>query len=1055
MSKKKSMYDVENPDWTTGFKAGEQEELDEYIRMLARDRDAATPGMEMRANAGMGRNFPDPTTYTTKKLGSGAEFGAIARRVRDRDLDRRRVQSVRDQLGKVRVSSRQRSRQGSRQGSASRTHASDERKVVTWSPARRDRRKLNESPQKPRTPAATRFFGVTGGVRIETPKGLDTPKTPGKSVRFPEGLRAPTRDRSSRGGSGGASPSARRASPSTPPFRPGVPLAARVGGRVQSKGGDWSVDPATVAAAKAAPKIPIGLETHVLDPREVERAHQRAEESGRVKPHSVRDYLDRQRIDFADGRAGHRADVVTGDRWEATRHREVGARDKETPVNAFTTALRKEVVRDKIEKFLDEEANAPAPAPEPEESDDGDDGDDDDGGGDVDGDDDEADYEAAMKKHHKQAKREATRAEDRISALEELARGQIAENLGLLEVKYELRQAVDTLNNPGGLYALLKKPKANCERRVCGAVLRGDAAALRRQLAVLSLFPPEPPENLAVAAKTIAALVKNALPAFGAKKPPAWLAASLGELRAAQDAGEPLVVTSAKLLLTERAYEKRARLKAAREGGAAPRGGGDAPVEAKAGGDSSSANHAATLAALKAGGASMDQTDGRGYAPIHHAARAGDFGVLKFLLDDLGADVDKVTGDGLYATPLILAAGVADRRLAFHAITVLLAHACAVDGVDAKQRNALHHAAPLGPRNVVELLLDAAVPARAPDEAGQSPADLAVRSGQRGIAEFVRTYRDPVRECGGALGVGKRLEFVETGQVRSTLQLIEARRRDAAAIAASHKGRIGRAGKRLRESLKPAKAKKYLSGMAKPGDALRRKTKRKKKNVAADFLKTADAGLPTTLPDLYVKRDDEPEAPPDADGAFECERGCGFRGDFDAVARHEKGCAHDEAAAARKTTTTTKKKQDAGSPAPKKKVDFKKRLVEAQHSLARASQEAAAAAKHVAAEGARVVLEGSVRNRDTYVFEFDGDDGSRAELNKIRQAATQKRKADKAAKRRAKEEILQKQRDVEAKAEENRAIDEFNGTVAAAAERAAARRKAKKKAGRTTIKLPS
>ena len=213
--------------------------------------------------------------------------------------------------------------------------------------------------------------------------------------------------------------------------------------------------------------------------------------------------------------------------------------------------------------------------------------------------------------------------------------------------------------------------------------------------------------------------------------------------------------------------------------------------------------------------------------------------------------------------------------------------------------------------------------------------------------------------------------------------------------------------------------------------------------------------MPTTLPDLYVKRDDEPEAPPDADGAFECERGCGFRGDFDAVARHEKGCAHDEAAAARKTTTTKKKKQDAGAAAPKKKVDFKARLVEAQHSLARASQEAAAAAKHVAAEGARVVLEGSVRNRDTYVFEFDGDDGSRAELNKIRQAATQKRKADKAAKRRAKEEILQKQRDVEAKAEENRAIDEFNGTVAAAAERAAARRKAKKKAGRTTIKLPS
>ena len=67
------------------------------------------------------------------------------------------------------------------------------------------------------------------------------------------------------------------------------------------QGGDWSVDPAKVAAAKAAPKIPIGLETHVLDPREVERAHQRAEESGRVKPHSVRDYLDRQRRKVTEG----------------------------------------------------------------------------------------------------------------------------------------------------------------------------------------------------------------------------------------------------------------------------------------------------------------------------------------------------------------------------------------------------------------------------------------------------------------------------------------------------------------------------------------------------------------------------------------------------------------------------------------------------------------------------------------------------------------------------------------------------------------------------------
>ena len=97
---------------------------------------------------------------------------------------------------------------------------------------------------------------------------------------------------------------------------------------------------------------------------------------------------------------------------------------------------------------------------------------------------------------------------------------------------------------------------------------------------------------------------------------------------------------------------------------------------------------------------------------------------------------------------------------------------------------------------------------------GATPADAAVRYGQRGLAEFIRTFRDPVKSVGGVLGVGRRLEFIESGQLKSVAGIVEEKKREARGVAAA----LARGGKRKLRKAGGAAARaatKYAVGMVK------------------------------------------------------------------------------------------------------------------------------------------------------------------------------------------------------------------------------------------------
>jgi len=411
--------------------------------------------------------------------------------------------------------------------------------------------------------------------------------------------------------------------------------------------------------------------------------------------------------------------------------------------------------------------------------------------------------------------------------MEELARDIAATELGKIEVMYDIRRAAEAMRAGPSLSGFASRPREAAERRVATSVLKGAPRKLRLHLVILSLFPPIPERGskVAAAAETVASLVA-ALSATtaNAMNPPPWFRRKLGEIRAGVDEREPLVTTCVKLLLAERDHERRGRL---RGGGADDRG--DLPVDETQGeeqkpktpwrrlrkgpADGDSRAHAACLAALAGAGADVDLMDGVGRAPLHHACARGDAGVARFCVGRLQANINLKTTCSLGETPLHIACGVADRRRATRCVVALLEMGCNARLVDLRDSNALHVAAPLGPRSLVELLLEADCGGRRKDCFGMTPADRALKAGQRGIAEFVRTHRDPVRTVGGPLGVGKRLEFVESGQIASALALVGQQKSESRNVASL----LARQGKRkLRKAAgKTTKAaKKYAKGMA-------------------------------------------------------------------------------------------------------------------------------------------------------------------------------------------------------------------------------------------------
>ena len=104
----------------------------------------------------------------------------------------------------------------------------------------------------------------------------------------------------------------------------------------------------------------------------------------------------------------------------------------------------------------------------------------------------------------------------------------------------------------------------------------------------------------------------------------------MGEIRASADESEPLVVTCVKMCMVQRKMELRERVKAGETDDRGDLKLVPCSKKSKAE-DGSSRAHAACFEALINAGADVDQWDGEGLAPIHHAAKSGDAGCVRFL----------------------------------------------------------------------------------------------------------------------------------------------------------------------------------------------------------------------------------------------------------------------------------------------------------------------------------------------------------------------------------------------------------------------------------------
>ena len=174
----------------------------------------------------------------------------------------------------------------------------------------------------------------------------------------------------------------------------------------------------------------------------------------------------------------------------------------------------------------------------------------------------------------------------------------------------------------------------------------------------------------------------------------------------------------------------------------------------------------------------------------------------------LDADADQFVCDERRVRPLHLAAECSDRRRSLRTCIALLESGCDAACADYEGRTCLHVVAERGPRGLVELLMDAGCSKEAEDVHGRKPADAAEAAGQAKIAEIIRGYKDPVLKVGGSVGISKRMEFLETGQLK--LDGVGADRGGGGSLRAS--------AKKLRKDLfaKLKGKKKYKAGMTKP-----------------------------------------------------------------------------------------------------------------------------------------------------------------------------------------------------------------------------------------------
>ena len=246
--------------------------------------------------------------------------------------------------------------------------------------------------------------------------------------------------------------------------------------------------------------------------------------------------------------------------------------------------------------------------------------------------------ERVVRKTLKLERAEKSPSRPSLPKLDDSARDQVLRDLDRLDGSHQWRaKAREALTWPS-IADLTARPKRWVETRLIDAVVGGAPDVAARHLRALRLFPETAPASVGGAVRSaVSRLRQHSLDA-------GWIASRLSELRASGST-EPLVVTSARLLLTTRARDREAgRLSLHADvlisRDASAHGG-------HAGG------HAGCLCVLRDAGASIEDLDGAGWAAIHHAAHAGDAGVVRLLVSRLGADIEARAPDG--ASPLHLA----------------------------------------------------------------------------------------------------------------------------------------------------------------------------------------------------------------------------------------------------------------------------------------------------------------------------------------------------------------------------------------------------------------
>jgi tetratricopeptide (TPR) repeat protein len=122
----------------------------------------------------------------------------------------------------------------------------------------------------------------------------------------------------------------------------------------------------------------------------------------------------------------------------------------------------------------------------------------------------------------------------------------------------------------------------------------------------------------------------------------------------------------------------------------------------------------------------------RGYTPLHVAAQAGNVEIGRYLLES-GAQTELRTNDGW--TPLLEAVSSSPEF-----VHLLLVHKANVNAATDRGYTALHRAAVVGKREVVEMLLQHGVNATYKDFEGMQASDFAAKHGHFAIVNLLQEY---------------------------------------------------------------------------------------------------------------------------------------------------------------------------------------------------------------------------------------------------------------------------------------------------------------------------